>query len=95
MLPIELLGVKTDSAKSAPNPGIIFDKNFTFPSHVSAVCGSCFYHIRNQQHTRHLLDLDSAKLLPIAVVSSRLDYCNSLFYRIAYTDLPKLQHVQN
>ena len=42
-----------------------------------------------------LLDLDSAKLLASALVSSRLDYCNSLLYGIADIDLTRLQHVQN
>ena len=36
------------------------------------------------------LDLESAKLLAIALVSSRLDYCNSLLTIIADTDLSKL-----
>ena len=41
------------------------------------------------------LDLNSAKLLAIALVSSRLDYCNSLLYGITDIDLTRLQHVQN
>ena len=38
----QLLGVKTYPARSAWNLGAIFDKNFTFCSHISAVCSSCF-----------------------------------------------------
>ena len=41
------------------------------------------------------LDLDSAKLLANALVFSCLDYCNSLLYGIAATDLNKLQRVHN
>ena len=44
---------------------------------------------------RRHLDLDSAKLLATALVSSRLDYCNSLLYCIADIDLTRLQRVQN
>ena len=95
MLPIELLGVKTNPAKSARNLGVIFDKNFTFLSHISAVCSSCFYHIRDLRRIRRHLDLDSAKLLATALVSSRLDYCNSLLYGIADIDLTRLQRVHN
>ena len=73
MFPIELLGVKTNSAKSARNLGVVFDKNFTFRSHISVVCNSCFYHMRDLQRICNLLDLDTAKLLAIALVSSRLD----------------------
>ena len=95
MFPIELLGVKTNPAKSARNLGVIFDKNFTFRSHISAVCSSCFYHMRDLRRIRRHLDLDSAKLLATALVSSRLDYCNSLLYGIADIDLTRLQRVQN
>ena len=78
MFRIELLGVETYPAKSARNLGVIFDKNFNFRSHISAICSSCIYHIRDLRRIRRHLDLDSAKLLANALVSSRLDYCNSL-----------------
>ena len=95
MFPIELLGVKTYPEKSAHNLGVIFDKNFNFCSHISAICSSCIYHIRDLRHIRRHLHLDSAKLLANAVVSSRLDYCNSILSGIAETDLTKLQHILN
>ena len=41
------------------------------------------------------LDLNGAKLLANALVSSRLNYCNSLLSGITDTDLTKLQRVQN
>ena len=79
LFPIKLLGVETYPAKSARNLGVIFDKNFNFRSHISAICSSCIYHIRDLRRIRRHLDLDSAKLLANALVSSRFDYCNSLF----------------
>ena len=93
MFPIQLLGVKTNPAKSARNLGVIFDKNFTFRSHISVICNSCFYHMRFRRRIRRHLDLDSGKLLATALVSSRLDYCNSLLYGIADIDLTRLQRV--
>ena len=95
MFPIELLGVETYPAKCALNLGVIFDKNFNFRSHISAICSSCIYHIRDLRRTRRHLDPDSAKLLANALVSSRFDYCNSLLSGIADTDLTKLQGVLN
>ena len=95
MFPIELLGVKTNPANSARNRGVIFDERFTFRSHISAVISSCVYHMWDLRHIRRHLDLDSAKLLATALVSTRLDYCNSLLYGIADIDLTRLQHVQN
>ena len=43
--------------------------------------------MRDLRRIRRHLDLDSAKLLATALVSSRLDYCNSLLYGIADIDL--------
>ena len=74
MFPIELLGIETCPAKSACYLGVIFDKNFNFRSHISAICSSCIYHIRDLQHICRHLDLDSAKLLANALVSSHFDY---------------------
>ena len=93
MFPIELLCVKTNPAKSARNLGVIFDKNFTFRSHISAVCSSCFYHFRDLRRIRRHTDLDSAKLLATSLVSSRLDYCNSNLYGNADVDLTRLHSV--
>ena len=56
---------------------------------------SCFSHIRVLQRICRHLDLNSAKLLATALVSCRIDYCNSLLYGIADTDLTKLQIIQN
>ena len=85
MFPIELLGVETYPEKSARNLEVIFDKNFNFRSHISAICSSCIYRIRDLRR-RHL-HLDSAKLLANALVSSHFDYCYSLLSGIAETDL--------
>ena len=95
MFPIELFNVKSNAAKSAWNLGIIFDKSFTFHSHVSAVCSLCFYHIWDLWCICCHLDLDSAKLLATALASSSLNYCNSRLYGITDTDLTNLQHFQN
>ena len=63
MFPIELLGVKTNPAKSARNLGVIFDKNFTFRSHISVICDSCFHHMRDLRRIRRHLDLERANCL--------------------------------
>ena len=70
MFPIEVYGVNSNSAKSARNLGGIFDKNFTFCSHISAVCSSCFYHMRDLRRIRRHLALHNyLQLLSCPVVS--------------------------
>ena len=95
MFPIELFCVKSNPAISAQNLGVIFNKNFTFHSHISAVCSSCFYHMQELWRIHRHLDLDSAKLFATALMYSCLDYWNSTLYGIIDTDLRQLQHVQN
>ena len=90
MFPIELFGVKTYPAISARNLGVILDKPFNFRPHISAIRSACFYHIQDLQRIHCYLDLNIAKLLANAVLSSHLDYCNSVLSGIADTDLAKL-----
>ena len=68
----------------------------TFP--IYFLCKSCFYHIRDLRWIwRHipLSTANSAKSISNALISSRLDYCNSLINNIAKQDLSKLQCLQN
>ena len=55
----------------------------------------CSYFIHNIRHVRKRLSLDASIALANALVSSRLDYCNSLLHSILKVHLDKLQHVQN
>ena len=73
----------------------MFDSNFTFSNHVSQVIKSTRAHTRDLYRIRPLLDLKTSVLLANALVSSRLDYCNSLFLSLTDFELRKLQVVQN
>ena len=95
LFPTKLMGVKTNPASSARNLGVIFDRDFNFRSHVSQVCRACFYHMRDIKRIRRHLSLEHAKTLAHALVTSRLDYCNSLLFGIADKNINRLQRVQN
>ena len=59
-------------------------------SHITQVCKTAFYHIHNIRKIS-----ESLKTLDHAFVTSRLDYCNSLFYGLPKYHISKLQRVQN
>ena len=82
-------------ADSARNLGVFFDSGLNFCQHISQVSSSCFYHIRDLKHIRKSLPLALAKQIAVALVTSKLDYCNSLSHEIPAKDLHKLQRVQN
>ena len=59
---------------------VVFDSNFNFSNHVSQVIKSTRVHARDLYRNHPLLEFNTSVLLLNALVSSRLDYCNSLFY---------------
>ena len=94
---INILGNQVSPAQSVKNLGVVFDSNFTFSDHVSQVIKSTSLraHARDLYTIRPLLDLKTSVLLANALVSSRLDYCNSLFLSLTDFELRRLQLVQN
>ena len=93
--PVKLLDNDISPSDSVRNLGVIFDSDFSFHKHISNICKSCFYHIRDLRRIRRHLPLSTAKTISNSLISSRLDYCNSLINNIAKQDLSKLQRVQN
>ena len=75
--------------------GVTFDNNFNFRQHISQTCQCCFYHFRNLRRIRRYMSFAVAKTIATALVSSRFDYCNSLYYNVAPKDILKLQHIKN
>jgi Reverse transcriptase (RNA-dependent DNA polymerase)/Endonuclease/Exonuclease/phosphatase family len=77
------------------NLGVLFDSDLSFKKHVSTICRSSFYHIRQLRQIRSSLDTNSAIILANALVASKLDYCNSLYFNLPAATLNRLQVVQN
>ena len=90
VFPISLMGKNTYPSSSVRNLGVSFDQNFNFRKHITKVCQACYYHITDFRRVRRHLDKLTATTLANALVSSRLDYCNSLFYGLPDKDIYKL-----
>ena len=86
--PIDILGSPLCSVDSVRNLGVLFDSDFSLSKHVQNVCKSCFVKL---QFLAHYVSV----LVPNTLVSSRLDYCNSLFRSLSKFNLCKLQFIQN
>ena len=74
---------------------VIFDSDNSFDNHVAKVCRACYYHLRDLRRIHKFLGVETAILLANAMVSSRLDYCNSLLYGVSKSNIAKLQRVKN
>src|SRR6218665_1609323 len=58
--------------------GVIFDSTLSMNKQVNAVVKACNFHIRALRHMRSCLTPEAARTISIGLVTSKLDYCNSL-----------------
>jgi len=75
--PTNILSYSMTPSDTVRNPGVTFDSDFNFRKYVSLTCHPCFYHIRDLRRIRHYISLSVAKTIATALITSRLDYCNS------------------
>ena len=75
--------------------GVYIDSNLTMKNQISNTVKVCNHHLRNIAFIRKCLNDDTLKMLIHNHVTSRLDYCNSIYYRLPNILLKKLQNIQN
>ena len=80
---------------SVKSLGVTIDSGLTFNEHVDNICKASAYHIRSLRHIRKFIDEDAATSVTTALVSARIDYCNSLLYGTSKSNIDKLQRLQN
>ena len=80
---------------SVRNLGAFFDAEMTRKRHVSEVCRSSYYFIRQIGRIRTLLTRDACNDAVRSAILSRLDYSNALLGGLRKSDLDRLQRVQN
>ena len=75
--------------------GVILDSTMSMEKHVNSVTKSAYHMLYKISRIRRYLSEDVTKTLVNSLVTSRLDYCNSLLYGLPSILLNKLQKVQN
>jgi hypothetical protein len=81
--------------QSVRNLGVIFDQGMTGKDQVAAVCKASYYQTRKLGKIRRYLTSEAAVKVVHAFITSRLDYCNSLYYGLPSNLLDRLQRIQN
>ena len=71
--------------------GIIFDQFLNFDDHNTVMCRSTHFHIRNTGKIRNFLSHDACSTIMHALISCRLDYCNSIMYNVPRSKTDRLQ----
>ena len=87
--------VSVPPSENARNLGVFFDQCMKMDKHISKVCQATYYQLRNISAIRSLLTRSAAESLIHSLVTSRIDFCNSLLVGLPSAMLNRLQGVQN
>ena len=77
------------------NLGFILDKSLSMEPHINNVVSHCYKLLKDIGDIRNLLSNEETEQLVHAVISNRLDYCNSLLFGLNKSVVQKFQKVQN
>ena len=108
---VEFAGTAVPLLDTVKTLGVTLDSKLTFRPHISNLCKSCYnstrmirsycwtaglsVHIRAIRHIRSTLTKNMSQTIACSLVSSRLDYANSLFVGVSDLELKRLQRIQN
>ena len=81
--------------KHVRNLGTWFDNHMSMNIHIGKVCSKAFRGLYNIRQIRKYLSAESTKYLIHAFVTSHLDYCNALLYKLPQYQYDRLQNVLN
>ena len=82
-----------ESADVARDLGMILDTQLLMREHVSRTAQACSFHLRRSRSVRQLLGRDVTIKVVVALVFSRLDYCNAVLACLPAATLAPLQRV--
>ena len=75
--------------------GVSFSCDLSLDKHVSTVCAQSFFWLRELRRVRRSLDDESMKTMVHAFVTTRVDFCNTVFASAPRSVTDKLQLVMN
>ncbi len=77
------------------NLWVLFDPSLTLTLHITTTCKFANYQLYCLGRIKHYLSSDALKAAVHELISSKLDYCNSLLVGLPKTELSKFQHIMN
>ena len=80
---------------TARNLGVIIDSTLSMSPHVAAVCKAASFQLHRISRICRFLTTDATKTLVHSLISSRVDYCNSVHTGLPDSEIHKLQCIMN
>jgi len=92
--PITICDESVFKSDSTSLLGIEVDSTLSLKNHVKNTTKCCFYNLHNLFKIRRFLSEDPAKTMVRTLITSKLDYCNSILNGLPNTTLEFLVRVQ-
>jgi hypothetical protein len=86
---------KVPLSSSAKNIGAMVDSTLELNAHVNMICRAAYFHLRNIGQARKYMNKIALKSAIHALVTTKVDYLNSILWGLPSSQLDKLQRVQN
>ena len=93
--PVDILGNLLHTSICVHNLGVLFDAGLSVSKQINGIWKCCYYQMCDFPHIRHFMLKSVAITVSNALVSSRLDYSNSLLKGCHEYNLRRLQGIQN
>ena len=94
-LNIDLGPLSSNHHSVVKNLGVVFDSPLSFVKQINNVVKNSFFQLRIIAKMKSFLSYSDLETLIHAFITSRLDYCNSLYVGLPQCTLSRLQLVQN
>eukprot|EP00914_Ancora_sagittata_P027125 GHVO01053152.1.p1 GENE.GHVO01053152.1~~GHVO01053152.1.p1 ORF type:complete len:211 (-),score=15.80 GHVO01053152.1:333-965(-) len=88
-------GAGIQPSARARNLGVLFNQHATMETQISSVCRSAYLQLRCLRRIQKYIDNDALESLVHAFITSKIDYCNSLYIGTPKHQLQRLQRIQN
>ena len=92
---LELAGETLTLKPNIKSLGLTIDQHFSLTRHINSVTCSCYNEFRKLYKIRHFLMIEMRKLVVQNLITSRLDYCNSVLSGVPKAEIMKFQRVEN
>ena len=83
------------AVRHVKNLGVYLDSHLDMTTQVSRTISTCSFHMRNIAQILRYLTRPTTERVVNALITSRLDYCNSLLFGTSASNINRLQRLQN